>query len=103
MCDVIAETLFSVRFHSCKKQLRMKILKNKMSSPEYEENVYESQKNFFVENIDSDVDELNDLIGNLHPYCYEHEKDASESSGRNSDINEDESSEEEYVSPKMLR
>ena len=49
-----------------------------MSSPEYEDNVYESQENFFEENTNSDIDELNDLthsfpmrtnglIGNLHP------------------------------------
>ena len=68
LCDVIAETLFSVRFHSCEKQLRKKILKNNMSSSEYEDNVYESQENFFKENTDSDINELNDLIGNLHPY-----------------------------------
>ena len=59
VCDVIAETLFSVRFHSCKKQLREKILKNNMSLPEYQDNVYESQKNFFEENSDLDMDELN--------------------------------------------
>ena len=50
------------------------------------------------EKTGSDIDELNDLIGNLHPYCYELEKDASESSGSNSDTNEEESSEEENVS-----
>ena len=99
MWDVIAETLFSVRFHSCKKQLRKKILKNNTSSPGYEDNVYKSQENFFEENTDSDIGELNDLIGNLHPYCYEPEKDAIESSGSDSDINEDESSEEGNVSP----
>ena len=77
----------------------MKILKNKISSPEYEENVYESQKNFFVGNTNSDINELNDLIGNLHLCCYGPEKDASESSGSDSEIKEDESSEEEYVSP----
>ena len=40
-----------------------------MRSPEYEDNVYESQENFFEENTDSDIDELNDLIDNLHPFC----------------------------------
>ena len=51
------------------------------------------------ENTDSDIDRLNDLIRNLHPYCYEPKKDASELSGSNIDTNEDESSEEESVSP----
>ena len=69
-----------------------------MSSPDYEDNVYQSQENLFEENTDSDINELNDLTGNLHPYCYEPEKDASESSGSNSDKNEDESN-EENVSP----
>ena len=36
---------------------------------EYEENLYESQENSFEKNTDSDIDELNYLIGNLHPYC----------------------------------
>ena len=70
-----------------------------MSSPEYEDNMYESQENFFEENTDSDIDKLNDLIGNQHPYWYKPEKDASESGGSDSDTNEDESSEEENVSP----
>ena len=70
-----------------------------MSSSEYEDHVYESQENFFEENTDSDIDELNDLIGNLHPYCYEPKKDASESSGSDSDRKEDEYSEEENISP----
>ena len=70
MCDVIAETLFSVCFHSSKKQLRKKILKNNMSSPGYEDNVYDSEENFFEENTDSDIDELRDLIGNLHPHSH---------------------------------
>ena len=74
MCDVIAETLFSVRLHSCKKQLRKRFLKNITSSPEYEDSVYECQKNFSEENTDSDIEELNDLIGNLHPYCCKPEK-----------------------------
>ena len=45
------------------------------------------------------IDELNDLIGNLHPYCCESEKNASESSGSDSDTNEDKSKEEDNVSP----
>ena len=94
MCDVIAETLFSVRFQSCNKTFEKEsFLKNNMPSPEYEGNVYESQGNFFEENTDSDIDDLNDLIGNLHSYCYEPEKDVSESSGSNSDTDEDEISE----------
>ena len=92
MSDVIAETLYSVHFHLCKKQLRKKIEKQH-SSPEYEDNMYENQENFFDENTDWDIDKLNDVIGNLHLYCYESEKDASESSGSSSDTNEDESSE----------
>ena len=59
----------------------------------------ESQESLFEENTDSDIDELNDLIGNLYPYCYEPKKDVSESSGIGSDTNEDEISEEENVSP----
>ena len=82
MCDVIAEILFSVRFHSCKKELR----KKNMSSPEYKDNVYETQENLFAENTDSDIDELNDLIGNLHPYCYEPEKEENVSLN-NAEIN----------------
>ena len=74
MCDVIAETLFSV--------------KSNMSSSGYEDHVYESQENLFEENTDSDIDKLNDLIGNVHLYCYEPEKDANESSGSDSDTNE---------------
>ena len=74
MCHAIAETIFSVRFHSCRKQLKKKILN---ISPKYEDNVNKSQENFFEENTDSDINKLNDLIGNLHPYCYEPEKDAS--------------------------
>ena len=69
--------------------MRKKILRSNISSPEYEDNVYESQENFFEENTDSDIDDLNDLIGNLHRYCYELEKDASETSGSDSDTNED--------------
>ena len=99
MCDVIAETLFSVRFHSCKKTVEKENFEKQLSSPEYGDNMYESQENFFEENTDSDIGELNDLIGNLHPYCYEPEKDAIESSGSDSDTNEDESSEEGNVSP----
>ena len=99
MFDVIVETLFCVRFQPFKKQLRKKILKNNMRSPEYEDNVYESQENFFEENTDSDIDELNDLIGNLHPFCYEPEKETSKSSGSNSATNEKESSKEENISP----
>ena len=60
-----------------------------MSSPEYEDNMYESQENSFEENTDLDIDKLNHLIGNLHLYFCEPEKDASESSGSNSDTNED--------------
>ena len=70
-----------------------------MSCRKYEDNAYESQENVFEKNTDSDIDELNDLIGNLHPYCYESEKNASESSGSDSDANEDKSKEEENVSP----
>ena len=70
-----------------------------MSSPEYEDNLYESQKTFFEENTDSDIDELNALIGNPRLYCYEPEKVASESSGSDSDTNEDESIGEESVFP----
>ena len=98
MCDVIAETIFSVRFHSCRRQLRKKILNNNIF-PEYEDNVYKSQENFFEENTDLDIKKLNDLIGNLHPYYYEPEKDASETSGSDNDANQDESGEEENVSP----
>ena len=68
-------------------------------SPEYEGNMNKSQENFFEENTDSDINKLNDLIGNLHPYCYETEKDASETKGSDNDANQDESSEEENVSP----
>ena len=57
-----------------------------MSSPEYDDNVYESQENLFEKNTGSDVKELNDLIGNLYLHCFE--KDASES-GSGSDKNED--------------
>ena len=97
MCHVIAEKIFSVRFHSCRKQLKKKILNN--ISPKYEDHVNKSQENFFEENTDSDINKLNDLIGNLLPYCYEPEKDASETSGSDNDANQDESSEEENVSP----
>ena len=41
-----------------------------MSSPGYEDNVYDSEENFFEENTDSDIDELRDLIGNLHPHSH---------------------------------
>ena len=51
-----------------------------MLSLEYEDNMRESQENLFEESTDSDIDEINDLIGNLHPYCYEPKKDAIESS-----------------------
>ena len=34
-----------------------------MASLEYEDNVHESQENLFEKNTDSDIDELNDLIG----------------------------------------
>ena len=54
--------------------------------------------NFIEENTNLDIDELNDFIGNLHLYCYEPEKDASELSRSNSDTNEYESSKEEKVS-----
>ena len=37
--------------------------------------MYENQENFFDENTDSDINKLNDVIGNLHLYCYESEKD----------------------------
>ena len=73
MCDVVAETIFSVRFHSCRRQLRKKILNNNFF-PDYDDNVYKSQENSFEENTDLDINKLNDLIGNLHPYCYEPEK-----------------------------
>ena len=73
MCDVVAETIFSVRFHSCRRQLRKKILNNNFF-PDYDDNVYKSQENSFEENTDLDINKLNDLIGNLHPYCYESEK-----------------------------
>ena len=97
MCHVIAETIFSVHFQSCRKQLKKKILNN--ISPKYEDHVNKSQENFFEENTDSDINKLNDLIGNLHPYCYETEKDASKTKGSDNDANQDESSEEENVSP----
>ena len=44
-------------FIRVKKQLRKKILKNKISLPEYEDNVYESQKNSLKKTVD--MDELN--------------------------------------------
>ena len=69
-----------------------------MSFPECE-----SQENLFEENADQDIHGLSDLIGNLHSYCYEPEKDASESSGSHSDLNEDESSEEENISPNNVK
>ena len=56
MCDVIVE-IFYVRFHSCKKAVEKKNLKNKISLPEYEDNVYESQKNSLKKTVD--MDELN--------------------------------------------
>ena len=98
MNDVNIETLFSACFHSCKKQLTEKILKNNMSSLKYED-TYEIQRNFFEENTDMDINKLNDLVGNKHLYCYVPEKDAHESSRSNSDTNEDESSKEENISP----
>ena len=49
-----------------------------MSFPKYKDSMYESQKNFFEESTGLDINKLNDLIGNLHPYCYKPEKDASE-------------------------
>ena len=61
--------------------------------------MFESEENSFEGHTDSDIDELSDLIGNLHQYCYEPEKDASESSGSDNDKNEDESSEGESVPP----
>ena len=45
----------------------------------------------FEENTDLDINELSDLIGNLHLHCYDTEKDARECSGSDSDANEDES------------
>ena len=98
MYDVNIETLFSACFHSCKKQLTEKILKNNMSSLKYED-TYEIQRNFFEESTDMDINKLNDLVGNKHLYCYVPEKDAHESSRSNSDTNEDESSKEENISP----
>ena len=74
-----------------------------MSSPVYGGNVYESQEHFFEENTDSDIDELNDLISNLLPYCCEPEKDVRESSGSDSVTNEDDSSEEENVSSNNVK
>ena len=68
--------------------MRKKILNNNIS-PEYEDNVYKSQKNFFEGNTDSHINKFNDLIDNLHPYCHEPEKDASETSGSNNDANQD--------------
>ena len=44
-------------FIRVKKQLRKKNLKNKISLPEYEDNVYESQKNSLKKTVD--MDELN--------------------------------------------
>ena len=61
--------------------------------------MYESRENFFEENTDSDIDKRNGLIGNLHPYCCDPEKDTNESCRSDSDTNEDESIEEENVSP----
>ena len=61
--------------------------------------MFKSEENSFEGHTDSDIDELIDLIGNLHQYCYEPEKDASESSGSGNDKNEDESSEGENVPP----
>ena len=78
--------------------MRKTILNNNIS-PEYEDNVYKSRENFFEENTDSDINKKNHLIGNLHPYCYEPEKDVSGTSGSDNDTDQDESSEEENVSP----
>ena len=36
--------------------------------------MFESEENSFEGHTDSDIDELSDLIGNLHQYCYEPEK-----------------------------
>ena len=55
------------------------------------------------ENTHLDINKLNDLISNLHLYCYEPEKDASKSSRSNSDTDEDESSEEQNVSPNSAK
>ena len=68
--------------------MRKKILNNNIS-PEYEDNAYKSQENFFEEDTDSHINKFNDLIGNLHPYLYEPEKDASETSGSDNDANQD--------------
>ena len=57
---------------------------------------------FSEENTDSDIEELNDLIGNLHPYCCKPEKVASKSSRSDSDTNDKESSEEENISPNSV-
>ena len=67
--------------------MRKKILNNNIS-PEYEDNAYKSQENFFEEDTDSHINKFNDLIGNLHPYCYEPEKDASETRGSDNDANQ---------------
>ena len=74
-----------------------------MTSPEYEDNVYESQGNFFEENADSDINKPNDLIRNLCHYFYEPEKDARESSGSDSNTNEDESIKKKTILPTMPR
>ena len=73
-----------------------------MSSPEYEDSVYECQKNFSEENTDSDIEELNDLIGNLLSYCCKPEKVASKSSRSDSDTNDKGSREEENISPNSV-
>ena len=67
--------------------MRKKILNNNIF-PEYEGSVYKSQKNFFEGNTDLHINNFNDLIGNLHPYCYEPEKDASETTGSDNDANQ---------------
>ena len=74
-----------------------------MTSPEYEDNVYESQGNFFEENADLDINKPNDLIRILCPYFYEPEKDARESSGSDSNTNEDESIKKKTILPAMPR
>ena len=71
------------------KSVEKKFFESNVSSTEYEENLYESQESFVVENTDTDIDELIDLISNLHLYCYEPEKDASKSSTSDSDTNEE--------------
>ena len=56
-------------------------------------------KEISLKKTDTDINKLNDLVGNKHLYCYVPQKDARESSRSNSDTNEDESSKEENISP----